>query len=77
MIEIPSTCLEHVLSFVRRNDDDTVFAVLNLSDREQTMTFVDTLHHGTYADFFTGDKVEIAESTELTLEPWGYRVYVA
>lgn len=77
MLEVPNTRADSVLSFVRRNDADAVFAVLNFSGSDQTVRFADTLHHGAYTDCFTGDSLTVATSTQLVLPPWGYRVLVA
>ena len=76
MLEVPSTALDAVLSFVRRNQQDNVFAVLNFSAKPQTVEFTGTLHHGVYTDFTTGEPVQVTEQTSIALEPWGYRVLV-
>jgi glycosidase len=76
MINVFSTLPAQVLSFVRRNERDQVFAVFNFSDRPLTVTFEDHLHHGEYSDYFSGEAVEFAADTRLELERWAYRVYV-
>jgi glycosidase len=75
MINAPNSAPERVLSFVRRNDRDAVFAVFNLSALSQTVTFSEALHHGTYTDYFTGETVTFAVGTRLSLEPWSFRIY--
>jgi hypothetical protein len=64
-----------VLSFVRRNDADKVFAVFNLSPEAQTVGFEQTLYHGKYRQFPDGEKEQLAAGSKLTLAPWEYRVY--
>lgn len=76
MIHVPNTVPTRVLSFVRRNEHDKVFAVINFSSLTQTVTFQDALYHGTYTDYFSGARVELDAATELTIAPWGYRVFV-
>ncbi len=46
-------------SFVRRNEHDKVFAVLNFSNTSQTVTFHETLFHGTYTELFAKEPVEL------------------
>ena len=76
MIHVPNNVNNHVLSFVRHNEQDKVFAVLNFSDKPQTITFEDRLYHGAYTDFFSGEKVTLDESTKFEMSPWSYRVFV-
>ena len=52
-----------VLSFVRQKDSDKVFAVFNFSNEPQTVTFVDSLYHGQYVDYFSQESVELHGST--------------
>ena len=76
MVHVPNNHPEKVFSFVRQNEQDKVFAVLNLSPVPLQVTFVDYLYHGRYSDFFGGGTVTLDEKTRLALEPWDYRVYV-
>jgi hypothetical protein len=76
MINVPNTLPHKVLSFVRYNEADKVFAVFNFSNASQTITFAETLYHGKYTDFFSKETVELVDSTQLTLDPWAYRIFV-
>ncbi|MDA8439958.1 MAG: alpha-amylase family glycosyl hydrolase [Propionibacterium sp.] len=76
MVRVPNSAKATVLSFVRRNDTDKVFAVFNFSPDAVATTFADSLFHGTYRDYFSGDSVELGEDLVLDLEPWDYRVFV-
>jgi glycosidase len=76
MIQVPNSAHLEVLSFVRQNEKDKVFAVLNFSASPQTVTFRDRLYHGEHADFFHGERISFEASTQLTLAPWEYRVFV-
>ena len=51
MINVPNSIPNKVLSFVRRNERDKVFAVFNFSKSAQTADFSETLFHGKYAIF--------------------------
>jgi maltogenic amylase-like protein len=76
MVKVTNDVPTRVLSFVRQNEKDKVFAVLNFSAQPQTVTFQEDLHHGRYVDYFAGSPVELTALSRLTLEPWGYRVFV-
>ncbi len=76
MIRVPNSESKAVFSFVRQNERDKVFAVLNFSKDPQTVTFSEDLCHGRYSNYFTGDSISVDASTRLSLEPWDYRVFV-
>ena len=50
--------------------------MLNFSDQPQAVTFDESLYQGGYIDYFGKESVELLASTQLKLEPWGYRVFV-
>jgi hypothetical protein len=77
MIDVPNSVHSRVLSFVRRNERDKVFAVFNFSDADQTVEFQESLYHGAYTDFFDRQPVELDGTTRLSLHAWDYRVFVA
>ncbi len=76
MIDVPSSAPAQVLSFVRQNEHNKVFALFNFTDQPQRVTFKTTLHHGTYTDFATGKSVEVAGADAIELPAWGYKVLV-
>ena len=76
MIDVSNSAPNAVFSFIRQNDQDKVFTVINFSSTPQTVTFKDTLYHGKYIDCLAGQPVEFDASTKLTLKPWGYQIFV-
>ncbi len=76
MLRVPNDSAEHVISFVRQNDDDKVFAVFNFSDKSLDVGFDETLYHGDYRDFANDENASLGAETRLTMRPWGYRVFV-
>jgi glycosidase len=76
MVRIWNTRPDDVLSFVRANDQDKVFAVINFTAQPQSVRFSDSPYEGSYTEYFSGDEVEMNAASEITLEPWAYRVYV-
>lgn len=73
---ISSSDDENIFAFVRRNDKEKIFAVFNLSDKVQTYSLNDIRVKGTYKNFFSDEKITFSEKGSITLEEWGYRVYV-
>ena len=76
MIRAWNTAPDDVFSFVRGNDNDKVFAVINFSAEPRSVTFSDAPFEGDYTEYFSGDATAIRADFALELEPWGYRVYV-
>jgi len=75
MLKVPNNVEKEVLSFVRQDQKDKVFAVINFSNKKQNVGFKDPLHHGEYVDYFTGQKMCFEEGTKINLGPWGFKVY--
>ena len=75
MVSVINSAPQQVLSFVRFGAEDGVFAVINFSKKRQTIAFPESLHHGDYVEVFSGAPARFDAATELTVEPWGYRVY--
>lgn len=76
MIHVPNSAPDAVLSFVRRNATDKVFAVFNLSTDARKVRFEESPFPGTYRDYFANARVEFSAATELELGPWAFRVFV-
>jgi glycosidase len=76
MIHVPNTSPATVFSFVRQNERDKVFVVLNLSTFAVPVSFREQLYHGTYTDYFSGQSVTLDEKTELTMPPYSYHIFV-
>ncbi|HVZ98957.1 MAG TPA: alpha-amylase family glycosyl hydrolase [Caulobacterales bacterium] len=76
MIPVVNSAPQKVLSFVRFKDGAGVFALFNLSDAAQHVTFTEALHHGRYTDYFSGARQRFDENTALDMPPWSYRVFI-
>lgn len=76
MIKVPNNYESEVLSFVRQNEKDKVFAVFNFSKNQKETTFKESLFEGDYTDFNSSEKVNLNQNTKLTLAPWSYKVFV-
>ena len=76
MIHVPNDAPGKVLSFVRRNEKDAVFAVFNFSEKARAVSFSESLHHGRWRDAFSGEIADVGAGSRITLPAWGYRVLV-
>ncbi|UKM64351.1 alpha-amylase family glycosyl hydrolase [Flavobacteriaceae bacterium GSB9] len=76
MIKVPNDKPKDILSFVRENDKDKVFAVFNFSNEKLSVQFQETLYHDSYIDFESNTAVTLDNKTSLSLDPWGYKVYI-
>jgi 1,4-alpha-glucan branching enzyme len=76
MIPVHNSQPAQVLSFVRQNEQDKVFAVFNFSNTPQQVSFNQHLHHGVYTDYLSGKAVEFVADSQLELPAWGYHIYV-
>lgn len=74
MINVPNDAHSSVLSFVRQNEHDKVFALFNLSPEARTVTCSEGPHAGGYTDHVTGERVEVGETETFELPAWGWRV---
>ena len=77
MIKVPNSVPARVLSFVREKDGSKVFTVINFSAEIQQVRFEESLHHGSYTEYFSGTKAVYPQTRALELGPWHYRVYVS
>jgi 1,4-alpha-glucan branching enzyme len=76
MIHVPNSAPAEVVSFVRQNERDKVFAVLNFSAESRVVTFQERLFHGQYTEYFSQETMELNDSTQVELGPRGYRIYL-
>jgi glycosidase len=76
MIHVPNSVPARMFSFVRQNDQEKIFVVINFSNQAQTVTCHEHLFHGAYTEFFSHQPIELRASSELQLEPWGYRIWI-
>lgn len=73
---IHSSADDAVFAFVRQTDSEKIFVVLNLSDAEIEVDFLDNEFKGIYTELFTGEDVSLVEDEKIALTSWEYRIYV-
>jgi glycosidase len=75
MIRIKNDHPDQVLSFYRESDGDKIISIINMSEKDATVTFQTRPFMGSYTELFSGETTEIKHPAEITLEPWDYRVF--
>lgn len=76
MIYVPNNYPKEVLSFVRQNEDEKIFCVINFSDEARTVQFEERLFEDDYTDFFKKEEVSMQQNTQLNVPAWGYQIFV-
>ncbi|TGO04407.1 alpha-amylase family glycosyl hydrolase [Serinibacter arcticus] len=74
MIEVRTSDPNQVLAFVRDSGQDAVLAVVNLSAVAREVELRRGPVAGTWRDLATGEELDVAPGTTLTLAAWGWRV---
>ena len=64
-----------IFAFVRQKDNDKIFALFNLTNKDQNVIPVGDLYEDNYISVFTNDSVTFAQGTEAILPPWGYKIF--
>jgi glycosidase len=77
MTNVPNNIPARVLSFVRQNESEKVFAVFNFSAEPQIVTFKESLCQGSYIDYFSNQSVQVDAGFHLNIPAWGYRIFIA
>jgi alpha-amylase len=65
----------HVLTFLRKKANHEVLVVLNFSEAEQTLNFIDSWIYGRFRNIFTEEIFHITGDSAILLKPWDYLVY--
>ncbi|MES1222834.1 MAG: alpha-glucosidase C-terminal domain-containing protein, partial [Bacteroidota bacterium] len=71
----PKTTDGRIFSFVRKNGNDEVVVVLNLSPDNVHFKFTDDLASGNFKNIFSGEQTDINQAVEFNLRAWSYYVF--
>lgn len=76
----PLTFIENsgtnVLAFSREKENNKVVVILNLSNTNQEISFINNVIVGNYRSLFTPTDVTITSLSSFNLDPWDYKVLV-
>jgi glycosidase len=77
MIPVANNNNKFVLSFIRQNENDKVFAVFNMSAQPQTVNLApDSLYEGEYQEYFGKNVTNIKSGQTFELAPWEFNIYI-
>jgi cyclomaltodextrinase / maltogenic alpha-amylase / neopullulanase len=76
MVKIKTNRDNKVFAYSREKSGNRVIVFLNLT--KKSVSFRSDLKglDGEYTEYFTGEKTTVPLSVNLTLNPWGYKVYI-
>ncbi len=76
MIKIKTNKDNKIFAFYREKENNRVIVFLNLT--KKSVSFKSDLKNldGEYTEYFTGDRTTFPLSVNITLNPWGYKVFV-
>jgi glycosidase len=66
---------DQVMAYLRRNGDQEVLVLLNLSARPVDMTLADDQVKGNYTDVFSGQSASLQNGSKVMLGAWGWQVF--
>jgi len=75
LLRVTTTNNPSIFAFVREKENCKVFEIFNLTNQEKTFTLQGNFYTGNYRDAFSNDSAFFFENSEMTLPPWGYRVF--
>jgi cyclomaltodextrinase len=73
---IPNNAENQIVSFIRQKGDNTVVAILNLSDQSVDFQLQEPQFDGSYRRFKSRDRSVLVAGETMKLPPWGYEVYI-
>ena len=76
MVQVKNSQSESVLSFIRENKNNKVFAVFNLSAETQAVTLKSDFAAGRYKNALSGKPETISKQQRVMLEPWQFKILI-
>src|SRR5690606_12062400 len=73
---IPNSNPDKVFTLLRSKDNNTVFAVFNLSGIRIETELLSNKADGDYREYFSDRPAEITPVKTIKLNPWEYRIYI-
>jgi len=77
MIQVPNSKMDKVFSFVRCNENEKVFVLINFSNEQLEVTFEEPLFEGEYAHWERDEKKTFGADSVCKLTPWQFEIWVA
>ena len=65
-----------IFAFTRSNESEKLFAIFNLTPKDQKITFEGDEYVGSYTDFMLGEAKTMAKGEKIDLKPWEFHIYL-
>ncbi|MEW5846563.1 MAG: alpha-amylase family glycosyl hydrolase [Bacteroidota bacterium] len=76
IFRVITTADSSIFAFIRENETQKLFALFNLSPKEQTFSFTGDAHLNTnYVEYFSNTPKEFSKDEKVTLKPWEFLIY--
>lgn len=76
LFRVNSNANADVFAFIRELGNEKLFFVFNLSNKPQQVVLEGDDYIGSYTEYFTDEKIDLAQKQMLMLDPWAYKIYV-
>jgi glycosidase len=76
MVKISTNKDNKIFAYSREKNGSRVLVFLNLTKKQVSFNPVLNGLEGDYTEYFSGEKVSMPLSVNLTLNPWGYKVFI-
>ncbi|HDP76051.1 MAG TPA: alpha-amylase [Bacteroidales bacterium] len=78
IFRITTTADSSVFAFVRENETQKLFAIFNLSAKDQAFNFTGDAHlNSSYVDYFNNSPKTFTKGEGVTLKPWEFSIYLS
>src|SRR5690606_3641205 len=74
-LRIDTSDNKSVFAFLRKNGNNEVIVLLNLSAEQVEVKLNGSIIHGKYRSIFRETESELSQESLYKLSPWGYEVY--
>ncbi|MCB4436817.1 alpha amylase C-terminal domain-containing protein [Alteromonas sp. McT4-15] len=76
MIQIPNSDMDRVFSFVRHNESEKVFVVINFSSDHVEVAFEEPLFEGKYTHWVSNESRMFSAGSVSKIAPWQFEIWV-
>lgn len=78
IFRITTTADSSVFAFTRENETQKLFAIFNLSAKEQAFNFTGDAHlNSKYVEYFSNSSKEFTKDERVILKPWEFSIYLS
>ncbi len=77
MIQVPNSHMDKVFSFIRHDNEEKVFVIINFSNETVKVSFTEPLFKGHYTCWTSGQQCVFSRATERQLAPWQFEIWLS